>query len=72
MSSGDIKVCISGTELRGVAVFVFPSDAGATVMDLCFAWGIGYSTFSCERGVLWPTIEALDLLLFMNYLKVLI
>jgi hypothetical protein len=34
--------------------------AGASHLDLCFAWGIAHSTFFSERGVLWPTIEALD------------
>ena len=34
--------------------------AGGSHIDLCFAWGIGYSTFYSDRGVLWPTIEALD------------
>jgi hypothetical protein len=34
--------------------------AGGHYIDLCFAWGIGVSTFFSERGVLWPTIEALD------------
>ncbi len=29
-------------------------------IDLCFAWRIGYSTFYSDRGVIWPTIEALD------------
>jgi hypothetical protein len=34
--------------------------AGGSHIDLCFAWGIGYSTFYSERGVLWPAIEAID------------
>ncbi len=34
--------------------------AGGSHVDLCFAWGIGYSTFYSDRGVLWPTIEAFD------------
>jgi hypothetical protein len=34
--------------------------AGGSHIDLCFAWGIGYSTFYSDRGVLWPTIEAID------------
>jgi hypothetical protein len=34
--------------------------AGASHLDLCFAWGIAHSTFFSERGILWPTIEALD------------
>jgi hypothetical protein len=35
--------------------------AGGSYIDLCFAWGIGKSTFYSERGVLWPTIEAIDM-----------
>ena len=34
--------------------------AGGSHIDLCFAWGVSYSTFYSDRGVLWPTIEALD------------
>jgi len=34
--------------------------AGGSYIDLCFAWGIGHSTFFSDRGVLWPTIEALN------------
>jgi hypothetical protein len=35
--------------------------AGGSYIDLCFAWGISKSTFYSERGVLWPTIEAIDI-----------
>lgn len=34
--------------------------AGASHLDLCFAWGIAHSTFFSDRGILWPTIEAID------------
>jgi hypothetical protein len=34
--------------------------AGASHIDLCFDWGLAYSTFFSERGVLWPTVEAID------------
>ena len=34
--------------------------AGASHLDLCFAWGIAHSTFFSECGVVWPTIEAID------------
>ncbi len=35
--------------------------AGASHIDLCFAWGIiAHSTFFSHCGVLWPTIEAID------------
>jgi hypothetical protein len=34
--------------------------AGGSNLDLCFAWGLSKSVFFSERGVLWPTIEALN------------
>ena len=37
--------------------------AGGSHLDICFAWGIAESTFystDYERGILWPTIEAID------------
>lgn len=34
--------------------------AGGSHIDLCFAWGVSKSSFFSERGVLWPTIEALN------------
>lgn len=34
--------------------------SGGSYIDLCFAWGVSFATFYSERGVLWPTIEALD------------
>ena len=34
--------------------------AGGSYIDICFAWGIGYGTFFSSRGVLWPTIEAMN------------
>jgi hypothetical protein len=37
--------------------------SGGSYIDLCFAWGVAKSTFYSERGVVWPTIEALDQLL---------
>jgi hypothetical protein len=41
--------------------------AGGLHMDLCFAWGIGYSTFYSDRGVLWPTIEAIDAVFHIGF-----
>lgn len=35
--------------------------AGGSYIDLCFAWGVGVSTFYSERGIIWPTIEAMDM-----------
>ena len=29
-------------------------------LDICFAWGISRASFYSERGVLWPTIDAID------------
>jgi hypothetical protein len=40
--------------------------AGASYLDLCFAWGISKAVFYSERGVLWPTIEALDSLIHLG------
>jgi hypothetical protein len=34
--------------------------AGGSYVDLCFPWGGAVSTFVSDRGVLWPTISALD------------
>jgi hypothetical protein len=31
--------------------------AGGSYLDLCFAWGLGVSTFYAENGVLWPTMQ---------------
>jgi hypothetical protein len=38
--------------------------AGGAYQDICFAWGIAKSTFFStdpDRGVLWPTIDAIDI-----------
>jgi len=35
--------------------------AGSSYIDLCFAWGVTCSTFYSERGIIWPTIESIDL-----------
>jgi hypothetical protein len=29
-------------------------------VDFCFAWKIGVPSFYSKRGVIWPTLEALD------------
>ena len=34
--------------------------AGGSHLDLCFAWGISKTSFFMDRGVLWPTIEAIN------------
>jgi hypothetical protein len=34
--------------------------AGASHWDLCFAWGLSSSSFYSPRGVLWPTIKAIN------------
>jgi len=41
--------------------------AGASYLDLCFAWGISSSSFFSRRGVLWPTISAIDKALPMGF-----
>jgi len=33
---------------------------GASYIDLCFAWGLAHSTLFRQRGILWPTVEAID------------
>jgi hypothetical protein len=35
--------------------------AGASYLDLCFAFGLAISTFFHSDGVLWPTLEAIDM-----------
>jgi len=34
--------------------------AGASHWDLCFAWGLSSSLFYSPRGVLWPTVSAIN------------
>lgn len=41
--------------------------AGASYIDLCFAWGVSKATFFSDRGVLWPTIEMLDDVLQLGF-----
>ena len=41
--------------------------AGASYLDLCFAWGISSSSFYSRRGVLWPTISAIDKAFSMGF-----
>lgn len=41
--------------------------AGASYLDLCFAWGISSGTFYSRRGVLWPTISAMDKAFSMGF-----
>ena len=41
--------------------------AGGSYLDLCFAWGVGTSTFYAEKGVLWPTLVALDSIFSMVF-----
>ena len=43
--------------------------AGASYLDLCFAWGVSSSTFFSKRGVLWPTISAMDKAFTMGFPK---
>jgi len=40
--------------------------SGGSYIDIRFAWGVSKAAFFSERGVLWPTIEALDHLLEMG------
>ncbi|KAJ1418554.1 hypothetical protein B484DRAFT_453659 [Ochromonadaceae sp. CCMP2298] len=34
--------------------------AGGQHLDICFSFGVSKSSFYSDRGVLWPTIEAID------------
>jgi hypothetical protein len=34
--------------------------AGGSHLDICFAFGVANSTFFSHRGVLWPTIMAIN------------
>jgi hypothetical protein len=41
--------------------------AGGSYLDICFAWGLGTSTFYAENGMLWPTLVALDSIFSMGF-----
>lgn len=41
--------------------------AGGMQWDLCFAFGISRTSFYSRRGVLWPTIRALDAVLSLGF-----
>ncbi len=41
--------------------------ARGSYLDICFAFGISYTSFYSDRGVLWPTIEELDKLLTLSF-----
>jgi hypothetical protein len=41
--------------------------AGGSYLDLCFAWGVAFSTFYHPNGVLWPTLEAIDTAYFTGF-----
>lgn len=41
--------------------------AGGQQLDLCFAWGISKSVFFSNRGVLWPTIIAIDKVIKLGF-----
>ena len=41
--------------------------AGGIQLDLCFAFGISKTVFFSRRGVLWPTIQALDEVLQLGF-----
>ena len=43
--------------------------AGASYLDLCFAWGVSSSTFFSKGGVPWPTISAMDKAFTMGFPK---
>ncbi len=42
--------------------------AGGSYLDLCFAWGLGLSTFyDPEYGILWRTLQAIDAVFPMGF-----
>lgn len=41
--------------------------SGGSYIDICFAFGIGYSTFFAVNGVVWPTIHAIDTALNISF-----
>jgi len=60
---------ISGTPIQPKTRLVVTLRwlAGGLHIDLCFAWGIGYSTFYSDQRVLWPTIEAIDAVFHIGF-----
>ncbi len=42
---------------------------GASHLDLCFAWGFSSSAFYRKRGVIWPTIRAINKMFTMGLLN---
>lgn len=55
-------IASSGTEITTVTRLAVTLRwlSGGNSIDLCFAWGVSRTSFYSDRGVLWPTIEALD------------
>jgi hypothetical protein len=41
--------------------------AGGSHLDICFAFGVSASSFYSDRGILWPTIEALNSILDISF-----
>jgi len=42
--------------------------AGGSYLDICFAWGLGISTFcDTDHGVLWPTLQAINDVFSMGF-----
>ena len=41
--------------------------AGASYLDICFEFGVGTGSFYADDGVLWGTLEKLDLLLTIGF-----
>ena len=34
--------------------------ARGSYLDICFAWGLSKSAFTCEWGIEWPVVDAID------------
>ena len=52
----------SGSEINMRSKLAIPLRwlAGASYLDLCFAWGLAIGSFYADGCVLWGTLEAID------------
>lgn len=41
--------------------------AGTSYLDLCFTWGLATSTFCHSGGVLWPTLQATNVVFYFGF-----
>lgn len=62
MSSGS---SISTSTRLAVTLRWLAGGSYLSYLDICFAWGISKTSFYSHRGILWPTIAALDNILML-------